>query len=259
MWHATVLTLFPEMFPGPLGSSLAGRALENHLWFLHTVYIREFATDKHRTVDDTPFGGGAGLVMKPDVIDAALRSFPSENRPFIYLTPRGKPLTQEKAVELSKGPGVVLLCGRYEGVDQRVIDAWNMEEISIGDYILSGGEMAALTLMDACVRLIPGVVGNEETHTQESFTNNLLEHPQYTRPAEWNGKNVPKVLLLGNHQHILRHHLKESMDITRQRRPDLWQKFIRQALEQGIGHNVKDVFNPQGIGESMSFSSLEDK
>jgi tRNA (guanine37-N1)-methyltransferase len=220
-WRASVLTLFPEMFPGPLGLSLAGRALAAGLWTLEARDIRAHATDRHRTVDDTPFGGGAGMVMRPDVLDAALAGV-SDGRPCVYLTPRGRPLTQEVARRLVDGPGVVLLCGRYEGVDQRVIEARGLEEISIGDYVLSGGEPAALVLLDACVRLLPGVMGAAESAEEESFAGGLLEYPHYTRPAEWDGRRVPDVLLSGHHGEVAAWRRAEAEKITRERRPDLW-------------------------------------
>jgi tRNA (guanine37-N1)-methyltransferase len=200
-WHATVVTLFPEMFPGPLGHSLAGRALERGLWRLGTENIRDHATDKHRAVDDTPFGGGAGMVMRPDVLAAALAPA-MDGRPAVYLTPRGAKLTQATVRRLASGPGVVLLCGRYEGVDERVIEACALEEISVGDYVLSGGEPAALVLLDACVRLLPGVMGAAESADDESFSAGLLEYPHYTRPADWDGRRVPDVLLSGHHAEV---------------------------------------------------------
>lgn len=225
VWHVNILTLFPEMFPGALGLSLSGKALEKGLWSYNAVNIRDFATDRHRTVDDTPFGGGAGMVMRPDVVEKALLSLESPERK-IYLSPRGKPLTQAKVKELATASGCTLLCGRYEGVDQRVLDAHGFEEISIGDYVLSGGEPAALILMDACIRLLPGVMGNEETPAEESFSGGLLEYPHYTRPADWtaaDGKiyTVPEVLKSGNHAEINKWRLKEAKNLTRARRPDL--------------------------------------
>jgi len=221
-WTARVLTLFPEMFPGPLGHSLAGRALARGDWALETVDIRAFATDRHRSVDDTPFGGGAGMVMRADVIDAALEAASLPGAPEIVLTPRGRPLTQARVAELASGPGVVLVCGRYEGIDQRVIEARRMEEVSVGDYVLSGGEPAAMVLLDACVRLLPGVMGAAESSTEESFANGLLEYPHYTRPALWKGWAVPEVLLGGNHAAIAAWRQAEAERITRERRPDLW-------------------------------------
>jgi tRNA (guanine37-N1)-methyltransferase len=220
-WRASVLTLFPAMFPGPLGQSLAGRALEDGLWSLEAHDIRAHATDRHRTVDDTPFGGGAGMVMRPDILDAALAAQPTE-LPAIYLTPRGRKLSQARVRDLAAGPGVLLLCGRYEGVDQRVIDARNIEEISVGDYVLSGGEPAALVLLDACVRLLPGVMGAAESADEESFSSGLLEYPHYTRPAEWRGVRAPDILLSGNHGAIAVWRRAEAERITRERRPDLW-------------------------------------
>ena len=219
-WHATVLTLFPPMFPGPLGQSLAGRALAAGLWRLGVRDIRDAATDRHRTVDDTPFGGGAGMVMRPDVLDAAIG--PDDGRPLLYLSPRGPQLAQERVRKLASGPGVRLICGRYEGVDQRVLDARAIEEVSIGDYVLSGGELAALVLLDACVRLLPGVMGAEASAEDESFSAGLLEYPHYTRPAEWRGRAVPEVLLSGHHAAIAAWRRAQAEQITRERRPDLW-------------------------------------
>ena len=220
-WRATILTLFPEMFPGPLGHSLAGRALEQGIWSLDGKNIRDFATDRHRSVDDTPFGGGTGMVLRPDVVDAALAAV-ADGRPMICLTPRGAKLTQEKLKNLAAGPGVILLCGRYEGIDQRVIDARKMEEISIGDYVLAGGELAAMVLLDGAVRLLPGVMGATASATEESFADALLEYPHYTRPAEWQGRLVPEVLLSGHHAAVAAWRQAESERITRERRPDLW-------------------------------------
>ena len=220
-WHASVLTLFPEMFPGPLGQSLAGRALEAGLWRLDAQDIRASATDRHRTVDDTPFGGGPGMVMRPDVVSAALAGV-QDGRPVVYLTPRGRPLAQADVQDFAAGPGVVLLCGRYEGIDQRAIEAAGAQEISVGDYVLSGGELPAMVLLDAAVRLLPGVMGAAESATEESFANGLLEYPHYTRPAEWCGRAVPPVLLSGNHAAIAAWRQAEAEAVTRQRRPDLW-------------------------------------
>ena len=220
-WRASVLTLFPDAFPGPLGQSLAGRALERRIWSLQAHDIRAHATDRHRSVDDTPFGGGAGMVMRPDVLDAALQAV-ADGRPAIYLTPRGAPLTQVRVRDLAEGAGVVLLCGRYEGVDQRVIEARGLEEINIGDYVLSGGELPAMVLLDACVRLLPGVMGAAESADEESFSAGLLEYPHYTRPAEWQGRRVPDVLLSGHHAAIAAWRRQDSERITRERRPDLW-------------------------------------
>lgn len=228
-FNARILTLFPEMFPGFLGQSLSGRALENGLWSLETVNIRDYADDTHKTVDDTPFGGGAGMVMKPDVLSRALEAQKPLGR-FIYMSPRGKLLTQELARDLVQTPQLTILCGRYEGVDQRLLDTYNAEEISIGDYVLSGGEPAAMILLDACIRLIPGVLGNAGTHDEESFENGLLEYPHYTRPAQWTDpdgveRSVPDVLTSGHHARISDWRLRESEQITQSRRPDLWQKY----------------------------------
>jgi len=226
-WKATVLTLFPEMFPGPLGLSLAGKALIDGLWNLEAIDIRDFAHDKHRSVDDTPAGGGAGMVMRADIaaaaIDAARTSAPAGS-PAIYLSPRGMPLTQRRVQALAKGPGVIMLCGRFEGLDQRVLDARDIEEVSIGDYVLSGGEVAAQVLMDACVRLLPGVVGNAGTHDEESFAAGLLEYPHYTRPREWEGHVIPDVLLSGDHEKIARWRREQAEALTKVRRPDLWER-----------------------------------
>lgn len=220
-WRATVLTLYPDMFPGPLGQSLAGRALEQGIWALDAHNIRDHARDKHRSVDDTPCGGGAGMVLRPDVVDAALADVADE-RPMIVLTPRGRPLTQRKIRQLAAGPGVVLLCGRFEGIDQRVIDHRALEEISVGDYVLSGGELPALLLLDAVVRLLPGVMGTAASADDESFSAGLLEYPHYTRPTEWQGRRVPDVLLSGNHAAVAAWRRAEAEKITRERRPDLW-------------------------------------
>jgi tRNA (guanine37-N1)-methyltransferase len=226
-WRATTLTIFPEMFPGPLGLSLAGKALAERRWALSTIDIRDFATDKHRSVDDTPAGGGAGMVMRADIaaaaIDAARASMPADT-PTIYLSPRGHQLTQVRVRDLAAGPGVILLCGRFEGVDQRVLDARNVEEVSIGDYVLSGGELAAQVLIDACVRLLPGVAGNEVSLAEESFASGLLEYPHYTRPREWEGRAIPDVLLSGDHEKIAKWRREQAEKITKERRPDLWEK-----------------------------------
>jgi len=220
-WRASILTLFPEMFPGPLGLSLAGRALESGVWSLQATNIRDFASDRHRTVDDTPFGGGAGMVLRPDVVDGALRSV-CDGRPAVFLTPRGRPFTQAEAESYAAAPGLVLLCGRYEGIDQRVIDAHALEELSLGDFVLSGGELAALAVLDATVRLLPGVMGAAESAAEESFTAGLLEYPHYTRPAEWQGRRVPDVLLSGHHAAVAAWRQAEAERITSERRPDLW-------------------------------------
>ena len=220
-WRATVLTLFPQMFPGTLAHSLAGTALAAGLWSLEARDIRDSADNKHRRVDDTPFGGGAGMVMRPDVVDAALAAV-SDGRPMVYLTPRGKPFAQADAQRFAAAAGAVLLCGRYEGVDQRVIEASGAEEISVGDFVLSGGELPAMLLLDAAVRLLPGVMGAAESATEESFAGGLLEYPHYTRPADWQGRAVPPVLLSGNHAAIAAWRRGQAEEITRARRPDLW-------------------------------------
>ena len=219
IWRATVFTLFPAMFPGPLGQSLAGKA-HGTRWSLDIRDIRDAAIDRHRTVDDTPFGGGAGMVMRPDVLDAAIGT--DDDRPLLYLSPRGPQLTQSRVRALAGGPGVRLLCGRYEGVDQRLLDARGAEEISIGDYVLSGGELPALVLLDACIRLLPGVMGAAASAEDESFSAGLLEYPQYTRPAEWSGRAVPDILLSGHHAAIAAWRREQAETLTRQRRPDLW-------------------------------------
>jgi tRNA (guanine37-N1)-methyltransferase len=222
-WRATVLTLFPEMFPGPLGISLVGQALEAGLWSLRTVPIREFGLGRHRAVDDTPAGGGAGMVMRADVLASAIDHARVEEAeaPLIYLSPRGEPLTQTLASEIAAGPGALLLAGRFEGVDERVIAARRMREISIGDYVLSGGELAAMVLIDACVRLLPGVIGAEGSLSEESFEGGLLEYPQYTKPREWEGRTIPDVLLSGDHKKIAAWRRSEAERITAERRPDL--------------------------------------
>ncbi|MBB6249608.1 tRNA (guanosine(37)-N1)-methyltransferase TrmD [Nitrospirillum iridis] len=231
-WHVTVLTLFPEMFPGPLGMSLAGKALENGTWSLESVDIRSFASDKHRSVDDTPFGGGPGMVMRPDVLDTALTASRSrlsqdqrERGRAIYLSPRGRVLDQALVREFVSAPSLTILCGRYEGVDERVLEAQGLEEVSLGDFVLSGGEPAALCLIDACVRLLPGVMGNVETAGEESFERGLLEYPHYTRPAVWQDRAVPEVLLSGHHEKVKAWRLAEAERITRDRRPDLWRRY----------------------------------
>jgi tRNA (guanine37-N1)-methyltransferase len=220
---ATVLTLYPEMFPGPLGVSLAGRALREGLWSMEPVQIRDFATDKHRSVDDTPAGGGAGMVMRADVLARALDSV-EPGRPVLAMTPRGATLTQQRVRDLAAGSGAVILCGRFEGMDERLFEAREIEQLSIGDYILSGGEMAALTLLDACIRLIPGVMGAPSSGMDESFETGLLEYPQYTRPAEWEGRTIPEVLRSGDHAKIEAWRRAMAESDTRSRRPDLWER-----------------------------------
>jgi len=224
-WRATVLTIFPEMFPGPLGQSLAGRALGENVWALDTVDIRSFASDRHRSVDDAPFGGGAGMVMRPDVVAAAIRAKRGPG-PLIYFTPRGRLLDQPRVRELAAGAGATLLCGRFEGVDQRVLEAEGAEEISLGDFVLSGGEPAALMLLDAVVRLLPGVVGKEESLAEESFEWGLLEYPHYTRPQSWEGRAVPETLVSGHHERIRQWRQRQAEEVTRLRRPDLWARYV---------------------------------
>jgi len=221
-FRATILTLYPEMFPGHLGLSLAGKALERGQWSIDPVQIRDFAEDKHRTVDDTPAGGGAGMVLKPDILARAIDHVSSDDRrPRLLMSPRGRPLTQKRVRELAAGEGVVIVCGRFEGVDQRVIDARELEEVSIGDYILSGGEPAALTLLDAVVRILPGVMGNALSGTHESFEEGLLEYPHYTRPQIFEGRDIPAVLTSGNHAEIDKWRHRQALELTRERRPDL--------------------------------------
>lgn len=219
----TVLTLYPDMFPGPLGASIAGRALEERKWTLDTVQIRDFATDKHRTVDDTPAGGGAGMVLKPDILAAACDRV-GYDRPMLAMTPRGAPLTQDRVRALAAGPGVSILCGRFEGFDERLFDARPIEQVSIGDYVLSGGEMGALVLLDACIRLLPGVMGAPSSGVEESFESGLLEYPQYTRPVEWEGRTIPQVLRSGDHARINAWRKHQAETDTRLRRPDLWER-----------------------------------
>ena len=229
MWRATALTIFPEMFPGPLGHSLAGKALKEGVWSLEAVDIRRFATDRHGTVDDAPFGGGAGMVMKPDVLSAAIGSVSQPHVPRLLTSPRGAPFSQARARELAKGPGVLLVCGRFEGVDERVIEAHALEEVSVGDFVLSGGEIAAMAVMDGCVRLLPGVMGAAHSGDEESFEDGLLEYPHYTRPATWAGpdgieRRVPEILVSGHHGKVAEWRMKQREEITRSRRPDLWQR-----------------------------------
>ena len=232
IWTAKVLTLFPEMFPGPLAHSLAGKALADEAWSLETVDIRDYATDRHGTVDDAPFGGGAGMVMRADVVDAAIEASALTDAPLVYLTPRGERFSQAHAAEFAAGPGVTLICGRYEGIDQRVLEARDVTEISLGDFVLSGGEPAALALIDACVRLLPGVMGTEASLDEESFTRGLLEYPHYTRPADWCGRKVPDVLLSGHHENICAWRTEQAEIATRDRRPDLWGRYQRDLKNQ---------------------------
>jgi tRNA (guanine37-N1)-methyltransferase len=224
MWAASVFTLYPQMFPGPLGASMAGTALANGLWGLEAIDIREHGLGRHRAVDDTPAGGGAGMVLRADVLAASLDAGlkPNDPRPKLLMSPRGKTLTQAMARDFAGGPGLVLVCGRFEGVDERVIEGRRLQEISIGDYILSGGEIAALTLLDACVRLLPGVMGRNESADDESFEGGLLEYPHYTRPRDWEGRGIPDALLTGDHAKIARWRREQAENLTRERRPDLW-------------------------------------
>jgi tRNA (guanine37-N1)-methyltransferase len=224
MWRATVLTIFPEMFPGPLGLSLAGKALAAGIWSLDALDIRTHATDRHRTVDDTPAGGGPGMVMKADVLARAVdaASPQGDERPRLLMSPRGTPLTQARVEALAKGPGALILCGRFEGIDQRLIEARAFEEVSVGDYVLSGGEVAAIALLDACVRLLPGVMGKEASGAEESFSQGLLEYPHYTRPQVFEGRPIPDVLISGDHAKIAAWRREEAEKLTRERRPDLW-------------------------------------
>jgi tRNA (guanine37-N1)-methyltransferase len=231
VWRATALTLFPGMFPGPLGESLAGRALKDGVWSLEAVDIRRFAKDRHGTVDDAPFGGGAGMVLKPDVLSAAIEAVAAApgmaEVPRILLSPRGAPFTQARGRQLAAGPGVVLVCGRFEGVDERAIEAHALEEISVGDFVLSGGEIPAMAVMDCCVRLLPGVMGAADSASEESFEDGLLEYPHYTRPATWTGpdgieRRVPEILVSGHHGKVAEWRRRQREEITRRRRPDLW-------------------------------------
>ncbi len=234
-WTARILTLFPGMFPGPLGSSLAGKALEAGKWSLETLDIRDFASDKHRSVDDTPAGGGPGMVMRADVLARAIdftETGKEKNWPLIYLSPRGRPFDQARARELSRADGVVLICGRFEGIDERVLEAREIEEMSVGDYVLSGGEPAAMVVLDAIVRLLPGVVGAAEALEEESFEKGLLEYPHYTRPADWEGRRIPEVLLSGHHGKIAEWRRKKAEELTRHRRPDLWARYSSEGKKK---------------------------
>ncbi|MHC9420476.1 tRNA (guanosine(37)-N1)-methyltransferase TrmD [Sphingomonas citri] len=240
-FRATILTLYPEMFPGPLGAALAGRALREGRWSCDPVNIRDFTEDRHRTVDDTPAGGGAGMVLRADIVGRAVDAH-ADGRPLIALTPRGAPLTQRRVRDLAAGPGAVLLCGRFEGFDERLFEARAVEQLSIGDYILSGGEMAALVLLDACVRLIPGVMGAASSGDEESFESGLLEYPHYTRPVEWEGRTIPEVLRSGDHARIAAWRQSQAEIDTRLRRPDLWERHegARVGSPSGARHGSKD-------------------
>lgn len=233
-WRATALTLFPEAFPGVLGASIIGGSEKSGIWQLETVDIREFSTNRHRSVDSPPSGGGPGMVLKPDVAAKAIDSV-SDDRPLIYMTPRGKPLTQNRVRALAAGPGLIVFCGRFEGLDQRVIEARNMEEISIGDFVLAGGEVAAQTMIEACVRLLPGVLGTADSASDESFENGLLEYPLYTKPREFEGRTIPEVLLSGDHAKIAAWRRQQSEEITKSRRPDLFEKAMGAKAQQGDG------------------------
>jgi tRNA (guanine37-N1)-methyltransferase len=231
-WRATILTLFPDMFPGPLGVSLAGKALASGLWALEARDIRDSATDRHRSVDDTPAGGGPGMVLRADVLAAAIDAADAldhpKDRPRLLMSPRGRPLTQSRVMELAAGPGALIVCGRFEGIDERVITGRRLEEVSIGDYVLSGGEIAAMALIDACVRLLPGVMGKQASGTDESFSEGLLEYPQYTRPQEFEGRPIPEILTSGDHAKVAAWRLAEAEALTRARRPDLWAIKVKQ-------------------------------
>ncbi|WP_298813505.1 tRNA (guanosine(37)-N1)-methyltransferase TrmD [uncultured Sphingomonas sp.] len=238
-FHATVLTLYPDMFPGPLGHALAGRALANGLWSLDAVNIRDSATDRHRTVDDTPAGGGAGMVLRADVVARALDAV-SDGRPILAMTPRGIPLSQARVRSLATGPGAVILCGRFEGFDERLFHAREIEQVSIGDYVLSGGEMGALVLLDACVRLVPGVMGAASSGDEESFESGLLEYPHYTRPFEWEGRTIPEVLRSGDHARIAAWRKLKAETDTRLRRPDLWERHSGARVQSPSGARHDD-------------------
>jgi tRNA (guanine37-N1)-methyltransferase len=226
MWRASILTIFPDMFPGPLGMSLAGKALTTGVWSLDALDIRAHATDAHRTVDDTPAGGGPGMVMKADVVAKALDSIPPDPRPRLLMSARGAPLTQSRVTGLARGPGAVILCGRFEGIDERLIAARSLEEVSLGDFVLSGGEPAAIALLDACVRLLPGVMGKEASGLEESFADGLLEYPQYTRPALFDGVPIPEILTSGDHAKVAAWRRAQAERLTKERRPDLWAAYL---------------------------------
>jgi tRNA (guanine37-N1)-methyltransferase len=241
-WRATVLTLYPEMFPGPLGLSLAGRALAEGVWALDSVQIRDFATDRHRSVDDTPAGGGAGMVLRADILAAAVDHALSANpaAPVLAMSPRGAPLTQQRVRALAAGPGVTVLCGRFEGFDERLFDARPVEPVCVGDFVLSGGEPAALVLLDACVRLLPGVMGAASSGADESFERGLIEYPHYTRPAKWEGRTIPEVLRSGDHARIAAWRKHKAEDDTRLRRPDLWERHVGARVQSPSGAQVKE-------------------
>ncbi|MEK6637331.1 MAG: tRNA (guanosine(37)-N1)-methyltransferase TrmD [Pseudomonadota bacterium] len=238
-FHAQIITLYPEMFPGPLGVSLAGRALDEGKWSCAPIQLRDFATDKHRTVDDTPAGGGAGMVLRVDVlaaaVDFALDTNGDVGAPILAMTPRGKPITQARIREIASGPGVTILCGRFEGFDERIFEARNIEQVSVGDIVLSGGEPAALMILDACIRLLPGVMGATSSGVEESFENGLLEYPQYTRPAEWEGRMIPQVLRSGDHAKVEAWRKSQSEADTRLRRPDLWEHHVGARVQPASG------------------------
>jgi tRNA (guanine37-N1)-methyltransferase len=239
-WQATVLTIFPEMLPGPLAYSLAGKALKAGLWRLETVDIRDFAYDKHRSVDDAPFGGGPGMVMRPDVIDAAVGGSGGVG-PVLLMSPRGSRLNQRRVYDLAAMSGMTLICGRFEGIDERVLEARGVEEVSLGDFVLSGGEPAAIALIDACVRLLPGVLGRAETLAEESFAEGLLEYPQFTRPQVWQGRAVPEVLVSGDHRRIREWRRAEAERLTRERRPDLWDRYLAAQAQLGARDGDREV------------------
>ena len=254
-WKAKVLTLYPEMFPGILGQSLTGKALKDGLWSLDAVDMRRFATDKHRTVDDTPTGGGPGMVLKADIVakalDASNTGLPHELWPVICLSPRGKPFDQSMARRFASARGITLLCGRFEGIDQRVLDARHVEEVSIGDFVLTGGEIAAQALIDASLRLIPRVLGNPESATEESFSTGLLEHPQYTRPSEWEGREVPEILLSGHHAKIAEWRQTQAEQLTKERRPDLWRAYLE--------HQDRDPARDQELSDAHIIAAKGEK
>jgi tRNA (guanine37-N1)-methyltransferase len=243
MWRATVLTIFPGMFPGPLGDSLAGKAAARGLWSLAAIDIRDYAADKHRAVDDTPAGGGPGMVMKPDVVARAIDAVAADDRPRLLMSPRGCLLTQARVRELAGGPGIAVVCGRFEGIDERVIAGRGLEEVSIGDYVLSGGEIAAMAVIDACVRLIPGVMGRQASGAEESFADGLLEYPQFTRPQMWEDRAIPEVLTSGDHGKVEAWRRDEARRITRERRPDLWTAYAAADL---AGHDSRKKAPPEG-------------